>query len=332
VPHGWHQPWFCTWCATPNLGFTQNQDPAAATVAQLAMSVARTQLSFALAKDVQAIIGEPGPPAASPAMAAAPEPERAAPDVPATSRRSPRSRTILAIGACVLAVISITTVWAVMRLGMMPSASKASRSSQPARQVSVVAEHVTSVIFQGVPGKLSVVGASTTRVSLTGQLRWTTARAPVTSIRFEDDDRVLLLSYRCVGASACTENFRLTVPYGEVVELNQSSAKLTLTGLTGAVSITAAHVQVIASGLRTTALVATITSGTLTAGFEVAPSLVDVTLMSAQGTLRLPAGVRYQVSQQVADGNVAIGVPQGSPEANRVIAHVTSGDLELLSS
>jgi hypothetical protein len=325
VPHGWHQPWFCTWCATPNLGFTQNQDPATATVAELATSVARTRLSFALAKDVQAIIGEPGPPvASSAAAAAAPEPEPAAPDVPVAARRSP----MLALAACVLAIVAITTVWAVMRLDMAPSASRASGAGEPARQVSVTAAHVTSVIFEGVPGKLSVIGTGTTRVSLTGQLRWT-GRPPLTATRFEDGGRVLLLSYRCV---ACTEDFQLTVPYGEAVTLNQSSARLTLTGLTGAISITATNVAVIATGLRTTALVASITSGTLTAGFEVAPSLVDVTLRSAQCTLRLPVSVRYQVSQRVADGNVTIAVPQGGTAANRVIAHVTSGDLELLAS
>jgi hypothetical protein len=345
IPHGWHQPWFCTWCSVPNLGFTQNQDAAAATVADLAVSVARTELSFALAKDVlakdvlardalaedaQPATGEPDPPArGEEASGSAAEPERVVPAVPVIPRRSPRPRTILTVVACVLAVVSITAVWAAMRLDLAAPASKASPASGPDRLVSVTAEHVSTVIFQGVPGKLSVVGASTTRVSLTGQLHWTT-RAPVARVRYEYGGHVLLVSYRCAAASACTENFRLTVPYDEAVTLNQSSAQLTLTGLAGAVSVRASNVLVIATGLRTAALTASITSGTLAASFEVAPALVDVTLMSAQGTLRLPASVGYRVSQRVADGDVAIAVPQASTNADRVIAHITSGDLELL--
>ena len=37
---GWHQRWDCVWCQAANAGFTQNRDPAAATVADLAIDVA----------------------------------------------------------------------------------------------------------------------------------------------------------------------------------------------------------------------------------------------------------------------------------------------------
>jgi hypothetical protein len=34
-------PWPCTWCGRFNKGFRQNQDPAAATAAELADEIAR---------------------------------------------------------------------------------------------------------------------------------------------------------------------------------------------------------------------------------------------------------------------------------------------------
>ncbi len=38
---GYHMPWPCTWCGQYNRGFSQNQDPAAATAAELAAEVRR---------------------------------------------------------------------------------------------------------------------------------------------------------------------------------------------------------------------------------------------------------------------------------------------------
>jgi hypothetical protein len=325
VPHGWNAPWFCTWCAVPNMGFTQNQDPASATVADLALSITRQQMSFALAKDVLPVTGEQDQrDAPEVADEADPPAEQAAPRTPAT-RRSPR--TILAVAACALAVLVVAAVLVAMRPS--PAASAPGRSKGPIGQVSVTAAQVATVIFQGVPGKLSVVGTSTTKVSLTGQLRWS-GHSPVAVTRLERGDHTLLLSYRCAVASACTENFRLTVPAGDAITLSQSSAQLTLSGLAGQVSVMAANVLIIATGLRTTTLVASVTSGTLTASFDAPPSLVNVTLVSAQGTLRLPAGTAYQVSQQVADGNITVAVPRAGTADHRVIAHVTSGDLDLL--
>src|SRR6185437_3020928 len=38
---GFRMPWPCTWCGRFNKGFSQNQDPAAATAAELAAEIAR---------------------------------------------------------------------------------------------------------------------------------------------------------------------------------------------------------------------------------------------------------------------------------------------------
>jgi len=308
------------------MGFTQNRDPAAATVTELATSVARRELSFTLAKDVAATTRE----YVQPGSDASPPPERAAPDVSAARRRSPRARTILVVTASVLAVLAATAT--VVGMHPAPAASApASQANPDSRQVAVTAAQATTVVFQGVPGKLSVVGADTTRVTLTGQLRWT-GHAPVPVTRLDQATHALLLSYRCAPASPCTEDFRLVMPITDAIVLRQSSAQLTLSGLAGPVSLAAASVQVIATGLRIPSLVATITSGTLSASFDAAPSLVSVTLASAQATLRLPASTTYRVSQQVTEGNVTTDVPQAGTATHRVTARITSGDLQLLSS
>lgn len=332
LPHGWHALWFCTWCAAPNIGFTQFRDPAAATIAELATSIARKELSFTLAKDVTAKTTQ----YVQTGSDSLPSPKPPAPDVAVARRRSPRARTILVVAACALAVLGVTAALIGMHPGPAvsapaPTLAPTHGTSRDIQQVSVTAAQATAVSFQGVPGTLSVVGADTTRVSLTGQLRWT-GRAPVAVTRLNRGTHVLLLSYRCAPASPCSEDYRLVMPITDAIALRQSSAQLTLSGLGGPVSIAATNVQVTATGLRASALVATITSGTLSASFDAAPSLVSITLMSAQSTLRLPVDATYQVTQQVAGGNVAIDVPQAGTATHRVTASITSGDLELLSS
>jgi ribosomal protein S27AE len=42
---GWHQPWECVWCAAFNSRFSQYNDPATATIAELAADIARRRLS-----------------------------------------------------------------------------------------------------------------------------------------------------------------------------------------------------------------------------------------------------------------------------------------------
>jgi hypothetical protein len=340
LPHGWHALWFCTWCAAPNIGFTQFQDPAAATVTELAISIARQQLSFTLAKDVAAKTTEYVELGSDPS----PSPNQTTPDLAVTRRRSRRGRTILVVAAGALAVLGVTAALIGMHPGPAISASAprsaptrtprstpAPGTSHAMQQVSVTVAQATTVSFQGIPGTLSVVGADTTRVSLTGQLRWT-GRAPVAVTRLDPGTHVLLLSYQCAPASPCTEDYQLVMPATDALVLRQSSAQLTLSGLVGPVSVAATNVQVTATGMRASALIATITSGTFSASFDAAPSLVSVTLMSAQGTLRLPASTTYQVTQQVDEGTVAIHVPQARTATHRVTARITSGDLELLSS
>jgi hypothetical protein len=112
--------------------------------------------------------------------------------------------------------------------------------------------------------------------------------------------------------------------------LSQPSGHVLVSGLGGALQITAASVDVTATGLRSPSLKATITSGHLTASFAAAPRNVDVTLTSAQATLRLPGNVSYAVSDQVVSGYVHVGVPQATAAPRGVTARVVSGELELL--
>jgi hypothetical protein len=198
------------------------------------------------------------------------------------------------------------------------------------RAVSVTEGPVGTVDLQGVPGQVSIVAVNGGRVRLTGQLHWT-GHAPHAAA-WVGRGHVLWLSYRCAAASPCTEDYRLVVPRRTAVVLRQPSGHVLISGLAGALRITAASVDISAAGLRCPALAAVITSGHMSATFDAAPRKVSVTLTSAQATMRLPATASYAVSSQVTSGYVHVGIPQDSTADHSVSALIDSGELELLPS
>jgi Toastrack DUF4097 len=239
--------------------------------------------------------------------------------------RAERSTTII--------VAAVVFVMVLMIIGAVVQALGPGLPGTPGheRGVSVTAGPVHTVDLQGVPGQISVQGTAGDQVRLTGTLRW--AGQPPSGRESTDVvASVLHLSYRCAAGSPCTEDYRLYVPDHTAVVLDQSSGHVTVTGLAQALRITGASLDISATGLRSPSLVATITSGHLSAAFAAPPRRVDVTLTSAQATLRLPAGTSYAVSQQVTSGSVNVGVPQASGASRTVTARVVSGDLELLPS
>jgi hypothetical protein len=252
--------------------------------------------------------------------------------------RTPRRPTVILAAAGLVVVALIVVVVATRSTGGTgpPGAVPAPGT----RAVSVTTGPAGTVDLEGVPGQLIITTATTGQIRLTGQLHWS-GRAPLASVRTSSASpgpehpgpagRTLHLDYMCAAGSPCTEDYRLSVPASTAVVLSQPSGHVTLSGLAAPVRITAASVDVSASGLRSPSLTASLTSGHLSAVFARAPRLVSLALTSAQATVRLP-GVSpgYQVSQQVASGYVHVGVGQAISSPYRVQAQVTSGELELL--
>lgn len=211
-----------------------------------------------------------------------------------------------------------------------------SRPAPGSVAVSVNAASVSTVVFDGPPGQLSITGepgnaAHASQVSLTGQVHWVPGHRAAVAIGPRQSGHVLRLGYRCAAGSPCTGHLRLTLPQHTALVLDQPSGHVVLYRLAGRVRITASSVDVAASALRSPVLTAVITSGHLSATFVSPPRRLGVTLLSAQATVRLPAGTAYRLSQQVTSGYLHAGVPQ-SPSANQTIsAQITSGELELVT-
>jgi hypothetical protein len=150
--------------------------------------------------------------------------------------------------------------------------------------------------------------------------------------RLDRAAHVLHLTYRCAPASPCTEHYRLAVPGSTATVLRQPAGQLVVSGLAGPLQITAGRVDVTATRLRSPVLAAAITTGHLTARFDLPPRQISIALTSAQATLWLPGRAVYQVSQHVTAGYIKVAVPHTGVAARTVTAHIASGELELLPS
>jgi hypothetical protein len=352
----WHQRWKCIWCEHANSGFSRLGDPAAATVGDLVADISRRGLVLApgdAERQTQPIpilvtqwASTPHPVPATAAgarlvtapLTVPPPPVTVSPPVTAPLTVPPpvtvRGHRTAVLAAAVLIILMagpalVLAAHASHRRHPGPAGQPAQQAST--RQISVSAGPVRTVYLHNAPGQLTIVGAAGGGVRLTGQLRWT-GRPPQRQTSVSRATQVLQLSYRCAAGSPCTGNYRLEVPADTAVILSQPSGRVILDGLAGPLRITAASVNVTATGLRSPALAATITSGQLTASFATAPQRVSVALSSAQASLYLPGNVRYAVSTQVTSGNVQVGVPRSASSGHTVAVRIDNGQLQLLAS
>ena len=336
---GWRQPWPCAWCGQFNTGFRQNGDPAAASAAELAAEVARYPLAVTAGGPEAGGRAEPAPAAGNcppPAVPAAAGSGGPGPPPSGCPRAVRRSRRRLRRAALAVAVVAVGA----SALAAGPGAGLGGGGAAPAgpagrgsttRAVRVTVGSVARVDLQGVPGQLSIVGAGRGEVMLTGQLSWA-GSAPVVVTRLDRAAGVLMVSVRCAPASRCTQNLRLAVPADTTAAVRQPAGRVLVRGLAGPLRLTAANAEVSASGLRSPELAAAIMSGHLSATFVTPPRRVDITLASAQATLRLPARAAYRVIRRVTAGHISVAIPEASSAADIVTARIDSGELELLPS
>ena len=326
---GFRLPWPCTWCGRFNKGFSPNQDPAAASAAELAAEVAR----YGPPANTARATGSGGSPEARalgegrPASAAVAG--TAPPGLAAPPRRRRRARRIGLPLTMAVACAAVATV--VLAVGDPGAMGMPAGHGGTTRSVQVTASRVGTIDFQGVPGQLIIAGTSSGQVTLTGQLHGD-GGAPTVGTRFDRAAGVLVVSVQCAPATQCTQDLRLAVPAGTGAAVRQPRGRVVITGLAGPLRITAANVDISASGLRSTDLAAVITNGHLSATFAAPPRQVSITLASAQATLRLPDRAAYRVTQQVTSGYVRVAVPQASGAPRTVTARIDSGELELLPS
>jgi ABC-type phosphate transport system substrate-binding protein len=168
---GFHTPWPCTWCGQYNQGFRQNQDPAAASAAELAAEVHRYggpaspaepdagALDWAKAHDMVVPVGPSSPVPVGPASPDAPSPRPGQVPAPAPgSRHFMRKRGVLAGAAAVVAVaVALAALLGSPDHGGSNKPPLATKPARPTlRQTTTAAALITCA-----PGSIELLGSST---------------------------------------------------------------------------------------------------------------------------------------------------------------------------
>ena len=163
---GFHTPWPCTWCGRYNEGFRQNQDPAAASAAELAAEVHRYgrpgipaepdagALDWAEAHDMAAAAG-PASPGPRPARHA-PAPARAPAPAPGAWHFARRRGVLAGAGA----VVAVAAALAALLGSPDHGGGTKPLPTKPARPTSQQTSTAAAVIACA-PGSIELLGSST---------------------------------------------------------------------------------------------------------------------------------------------------------------------------
>ncbi|WP_329129612.1 hypothetical protein OG552_03940 [Streptomyces sp. NBC_01476] len=194
------------------------------------------------------------------------------------------------------------------------------------------------VVLDGVSGRIQVSadpGARTVRGSFHradgAPARVRTAIAPAGA----DGSGTLTVSCQDAGGAGtpCAGELTLTVPEHTGLRLRQTSGETVLSGLGGALTVTAASDRFTAQDLHPSRAELTLTSGSADLGFADPPDTLAVRATSAAMTLRLPAaGGGYAVTTAATSADVQVQVPRRADSPHRVSLQVLSGSLAVLPS
>jgi hypothetical protein len=197
---------------------------------------------------------------------------------------------------------------------------------------------------------VEIVGsADATSVSMTRSYTWSLGKP---SINNRLDGDVLSIGSSCpfsVGLG-CSGHLRLDVPRDLEVQVHNSGGSMTLrdldgpvdlstsdgsinaSNLTGRAKLHSADGSMTASGLRSGAVEATTSDGSMRLSFAVAPS--SVTADSGDGSIEVvvPAdGTAYDVTGTTADGSRDVSVPTDSNSARHMQLSTGDGSLKVLA-
>jgi hypothetical protein len=195
--------------------------------------------------------------------------------------------------------------------------------------VNVTASGISTVDYQGAPGRLTIVSTASGQVALTGQV---TGTGTPTVKSTNEANGTLAITVTCAAGGTCNGVLQLAVPHQTALTVQQPGGNVTATGLGGPLSFSGSNVDITATGLTSASLTATVTSGQLDATFTVPPSQVSVTLTSATAMLALPTSVPYRVVNPGSPTSVNSTVPESATAANTVTVNINSGELQLQPS
>ena len=179
-------------------------------------------------------------------------------------------------------------------------------------------------------GRITMVAGSGTGegVHVTETISYTGAK-PVPDHEVVGSD--LTFTSGCKGhGDRCSVDYRLEVPAIVKAALDSGGGAISVTGLSGGLTLTSGGGAVDASGLTPATVTARTGGGAVRLAFTGPPASVDVASGGGDVTLRLPRD-RYRVDAQ-GGGATTVDLPTDAAAANRVGVDSGGGDILVTSA
>ncbi len=130
----------------------------------------------------------------------------------------------------------------------------------------------------------------------------------------------------------CEVDYKIQVPASTATEIDTTTSDVTLTGLAGNVSVQSTTGQITGADLTSPQTRIHATTGDISLTYRATPSLVDCETTTGATRIRVPGTDRYRVDVATTTGGRSVGVPVDAAATNRITAHTTTGDVEVVPS
>ncbi|MFC8664340.1 DUF4097 family beta strand repeat-containing protein [Streptomyces sp. NPDC057199] len=192
---------------------------------------------------------------------------------------------------------------------------------------------VTALSVTTPGGSIEVVAGGGDRVKVTERIRYTGDR-PTTEHTTSGGTLSLNPGDGCGpagGPTDCRVSYRVEVPRSVSADLDSSGGDVTVTGLAGAIEVTAAGGRVRADDVSATSLRVSAQGGSVQAGFTAAPSSVDVDTKAGDVTVRVP-NEAYAVDVSAKGGSENVGVRTDPASARKITLNTEGGSVRLTTA
>lgn len=228
-----------------------------------------------------------------------------------------RMKNVIAAGA-LLASCALLTGCGLQDLG------KASARDEISYDVE---DRVAKLDVRGRTGDITVVEKDRTGIRVVETLYWRGDK-PKTEHRVEGE--ALVVSYQCESDwGSCGVDYRVEVPKGLHVKVDNRAGDITLHTLSGVVEAATSSGNIVASGLGGKKFIGETVSGDIELRYTAKPDDVEMETASGNGIVYVPDGA-YNVTTDAVTGDVAVKVTDNSASKHRISITTVAGDAKVL--
>jgi len=231
------------------------------------------------------------------------------------------SRPHAALAACAAALTLAAALTGCDALGNLGSPGH-----YPAATGYTVDGRVTTVVIKAGSGSVDVTAASRSTVAVSQQASYAT-KPPVAAHTLSGT--TLTLSYTCAAELTCGISYTVQVPRGVAVRVSAGTGSITLTSVSGAVSVQTSAGLITAVDLRSAVVSLKSDAGGIIATCSVPPRSLHASTNLGPITLTVPGTVAYKISTHTFVGTSTITVRRSASSPYAITASSDVGSVSV---